>query len=94
MSLCSRYRDSVTSTWRTAFVLPLVSPVMSLSLLVTLAAAVVAFSAMPVLVPLVGASLPLLLAGWLVDRRLAGLEQRSPAAHTTEAVRHTEPAAA
>ena len=60
VALCSRYRDSVSSVWRTALVLPLVSPLMSLSLLATLAAAVVVFSALPVLVPLVGASLPLL----------------------------------
>lgn len=98
VSLCSRYRDSVTSVWRTAFVLPLVSPLMSLSVLATLAAAVVTFSAMPVLVPLVGASLPLLLSGWMVDRRLAGLEASQAGGATapkqTGTVRHTEPAAA
>ena len=70
VGLCSRYRDSLAAVWRTAFVLPLVSPLMSLSLLATLAAAVVIFSAVPVLVPLVGASLPMLLSGWLVGRRL------------------------
>ena len=82
VALCSRYRDSVSSVWRTALVLPLVSPLMSLSLLATLAAAVVVFSALPVLVPLVGASLPLLLSGWLVGRRLAALETaETPANH-------------
>lgn len=98
VSLCSRYRDSVNSVWRTAFALPLVSPLMGLSVLATLVAAVVIFAAMPVLVPLVGASLPLLLSGWVVDRRLAGLEasQAGGAAAPTppEAARHTEPAAA
>jgi uncharacterized membrane protein YesL len=74
VAVCSRYRDSVTRTWRTALMLPLVSPAMSLSLLVTLAAAAVVFSGATVLVPLVGASVPLLIAGWLVERRLAGLE--------------------
>jgi len=78
VALCSRYRDSVTSVWRTALVLPLVSPLMSLSLLATLAAAVVVFSALPALVPLVGASVPLLLSGWLVGRRLAVLETANP----------------
>ena len=78
VALCSRYRDSVTSVWRTALVLPLVSPLMSLSLLATLAAAVVIFSALPVLVPLVGVSLPVLLSGWLVGRRLAVLQTAHP----------------
>jgi uncharacterized membrane protein YesL len=76
--LCSRYRDPVRSTWRTAFVLPLVSPLMSLSLLATMAAAVVVFSGLPVLVPLVGAAVPLLLSGWLVGRRLAALKTADP----------------
>ncbi len=79
VAVCSRYQDSVTRTWRTAFVLPLVSPVMSISLLVTLVAVGVLFSGMTVLVPLVGASVPLLLSGWLVGRRLAGLESAYPA---------------
>jgi uncharacterized membrane protein YesL len=79
--LCSRYRDTVRSTWRTAFALPLASPVMTLSLLATLAAVVVVFSALPVLVPLVGVSLPLLLSGWLVGRRLAVLETAEPASN-------------
>ena len=84
--LCSRCRDSVGSIWRTAFVLPLVSPLMSLSLLATLAAAVVVFSALPVLVPLVGVSVPLLLSGWLVGRRLAALETADPAPAAVSAI--------
>jgi uncharacterized membrane protein YesL len=78
VALCSRYRDSVTSVWRTALVLPLVSPLMSLSMLATLTAAVVIFSALPVLLPLAGASLPLMLSGRLVGRRLAVLETADP----------------
>jgi uncharacterized membrane protein YesL len=73
VALCSRYRDTAAKTWRTALMLPLVSPAMSLSLLATLAAAAVVFSGMTVLVPLVGASVPLLISGWLVGKRLAGL---------------------
>lgn len=84
--LCSRYRDSVGGIWRTAFVLPLVSPLMSLSLLATLAAAVVVYSALPVLVPLVGVSVPLLLSGWLVRRRLAALETADPAPAAASAI--------
>ena len=78
VALCSRYRDSLARTWRTAFMLPLVSPAMSLSLLLTLAAAAVVFSGMTVLVPLIGASVPLLISGWLVGRRLGGLEPAGP----------------
>ncbi|MDQ0925576.1 putative membrane protein YesL [Pseudarthrobacter sp. W1I19] len=73
VALCSRYRDTAAKTWRTALMLPLVSPAMSLSLLATLAAITVVFSGMTVLVPLVGASVPLLISGWLVGKRLAGL---------------------
>ena len=97
VALCSRYRDSVAGIWRTAFVLPLVSPLMTLSLLATWAAAVVVFSALPVLVPLVGASLPLLLSGWLVGRRLAVLEAgdaAESAAAETATARTTTPATA
>jgi uncharacterized membrane protein YesL len=97
VSLCSRYRDSITSVWRTAFALPLVSPLMSLSVLATLVAGVVIFAAMPVLVPLVGASLPLLLSGWMVDRRLAVLEASqsggAAAPKQTGTARATAPAA-
>lgn len=78
VAVCSRYRDSLARTWRTAFMLPLVSPVMSLSLLLTLAAAAVVFSGMTMLVPLIGASVPLLISGWLVGRRLTGLEPAGP----------------
>jgi uncharacterized membrane protein YesL len=79
VAVCSRYRDSVARTWRTAFVLPLVSPVMSVSLLVSLVACAVIFSGMTVLLPLAGAAVPLLLSGWLVERRLSGLQQAEPA---------------
>jgi uncharacterized membrane protein YesL len=69
VAVCSRYRDTVIRTWRTAFLLPLVSVV----------AFAVVFSGMSVLVPLVGASVPLLVSGRLVGRRLAGLEAAEPA---------------
>jgi uncharacterized membrane protein YesL len=74
VAVCSRYRDSVSRTWRTAFMLPLVSPVMGISLLLSLVAFAVVFSGMTVLVPLVGFSVPLLISGWLVGRRLEALE--------------------
>ncbi|WP_457964664.1 DUF624 domain-containing protein [Arthrobacter sp. D1-29] len=75
VAICSRYRDSIVRTWRTAFVLPLVSPVMSISLLLSLLACAVIFSGTTVLLPLAGASVPLLLSGWLVERRLSTLQQ-------------------
>lgn len=78
VAVCSRYRDSVTRTWRTAFMLPLVSPVMGISLLLSLVAFAAVFSGMTVLVPLVGFSVPLLISGWLVGRRLEGLEPPVP----------------
>jgi len=74
VAVCSRYRDTVRRTWRLAFVLPLVSPLMAISLLLSLVAVAVVFSGISVLVPLIGASLPLLLSGWLVGRRLGTLE--------------------
>lgn len=74
ITICARYRDTARATWRYAFVLPLVSPAMSLSLIVGLGAVVIALMAFGVLVPLVGASAPLVIAGWLIDRRLAALD--------------------
>ncbi|WP_150307224.1 YesL family protein [Planctomonas psychrotolerans] len=85
VTVCSRYRDTVRGTWRYALVLPLVSPAMSAALLVCLAATAIALMAFGVLVPLVGASLPLLLAGWIVDYRLAALDPTHPSRPTTDA---------
>ncbi len=73
VAVCVRYRDTVVRTWRLALVLPLASPATGLGVLVTLAAAAAVFAAVPLLIPLAGASLPLLLTGWLLDRRLAEL---------------------
>ncbi|WP_341393071.1 YesL family protein [Arthrobacter sp. G119Y2] len=73
VSICVRYRDTVLRTWRLALVLPIASPVAGLGVLLTLAAAGSVFTAVPVLIPLAGASLPLLLTGWLLDRRLGEL---------------------
>lgn len=73
VSICSRYRASARATWRYAIVLPLVSPGLSISLLVSLGALAYALMAFGVLVPLVGASAPLFVAGWLIDARLSAL---------------------
>lgn len=74
VAVCSRYRDTVLRTWRLAFVLPIVSPLLSLSLLASVVALAVVFSGVSVLMPLIGASVPLLLSGWLVGRRLETFE--------------------
>lgn len=81
VAVCSRYRDSVSRTWRTAFLLPLVSPGTTLALLVSLVLLAGVFSGLAVLVPLIGASAPLLASGWLVERRLQRLAEpvRAPA---------------
>lgn len=73
VSICSRYRASARATWRYAIVLPLVSPGMSVSLIVSLGVLAYALMAFGVLVPLVGASVPLFVAGWIIDTRLARL---------------------
>lgn len=73
VAIGARYRDTVLRTWRLAFILPLASPAAGLGVILTLVAAAMLFIAVPVLLPLAGASLPLLLTGWLVNRRLAEL---------------------
>ncbi|POH57936.1 hypothetical protein C3B59_19290 [Cryobacterium zongtaii] len=77
--ICTRYRDSARSIWRYAFVLPFVSPLLSLSLILALGALTLALFQFGVLVPLIGASAPLFVAGWLIDHRLAALDAAHPA---------------
>ena len=79
ITICTRYRDSARSIWRYAFVLPFVSPLMSVSLILGLGALTVALFQFGVLIPLVGASAPLFLAGWIIDHRLAALDATHPA---------------
>jgi uncharacterized membrane protein YesL len=83
VTACASYRDTVMQTWRYAFVLPLVSPLMSLALLGSLGAASVLFAEFDVLIPLLGASLPLFVVGWLVEHRMAVLARRSAAERTS-----------
>ena len=78
VTICTRYRDSARAVWRYAFVLPLVSPVMSVSLIVSLTGLTLLFMKFGVLVPLIGASATILLACWLVDHRLATLDASHP----------------
>jgi uncharacterized membrane protein YesL len=74
VDVCTRYRDTVFRTWRLAFILPLASPVLGLSLIASYVALAIAFAGIHVLVPLIGASLPLLLSGWLIGRHMSALE--------------------
>ena len=70
-----RYDDApVTRTWRFVAVAPLLWPLTSLAVLAAFVVLAVTFSAVPVLVPLAGASVPLLISGWLVDQRLTRLD--------------------
>lgn len=75
-----RYQDSIGATIRYAAVLPFVSPVMVGALLLALGAMAFALVTLPMLVPLIGASVPLFVAGWFVDHRLAGLDPGHPRA--------------
>ncbi|MFP3786974.1 hypothetical protein SB769_37855, partial [Burkholderia sp. SIMBA_024] len=58
-----RYRDRILPTLRFAAGLPLASPVMTLSLVGSLAVIVASLLALPMLVPLVGVSVPLFVGG-------------------------------
>lgn len=80
LTLCTRYRAGAWATWRYAVVLSLTSPLMSLSLLISLGAMVLAFSAFGVLLPLLGAALPIFVATWFVDHRLARIDSGHPQA--------------
>lgn len=73
--ICSRHRDSVLRTWRYALVLPLASPGMTAAWLVSMTAVGVLLAGINALLPLVGASLPLLVSGMLVGYRLDRLTQ-------------------
>jgi len=79
ITICTRYRASARSIWRYAFVLPFVSPVLTVSLILSLGALALALFQFGVLLPLIGASAPLFLAGWLIDHRLAALDAAHPA---------------
>lgn len=73
--ICSRHRDTVLRTWRYALVLPLASPGMTIAWLVSLTAVAILLGGINALLPLVGASLPLLVSGILVGHRLDRLTQ-------------------
>lgn len=71
-----RYDEPAGRTWRFVVLAPLLGPLTSLVVLLTLAVLVLTFARFVVLVPLVGLSLPLLVSGWLVDQRLTRIDTR------------------
>lgn len=75
-----RYDETAGAVLRYAAVLPFTSPVMSLAMLLSLGAIGVAFALLPMLLPLVGATVPLFVAGWFVDHRLAAIDPDHPRA--------------
>lgn len=77
-TLLVRYRDTPVAVLRYAVTIPLTSPVTGAGVLVVLVAFVVIAGVFPVVVPLVGASLPLAIAVRLIDRRLATIDARDP----------------
>ena len=86
VTICTRYGDPAGAVLRYALTLPLASPVMSAAIVVSLAAIGFAFTYFGVLIPLVGASLPLFIATWFVDHRLARFDSRHPHAGDAHAL--------
>lgn len=80
LTIDARYQDGPLATLRYAAMLPLISPLMSAVMLVSLTALGAALALLPMLIPLVGFSVPLFVAGWFVDHRLAGLDPGHPRA--------------
>lgn len=75
-----RYRDRILPTLRFALGLPLASPLMALALAGTLAVIVACLLTLPMLIPILGLSVPLFVGGWFVDHRLAQLDSHHPRA--------------
>lgn len=68
--LLSRYADRPTAVLRFALLMPLTSPAMTAGVFVVLLAWAALASTVPLLLPLVGAAVPLAVAVRLIDRRL------------------------
>lgn len=75
-----RYDDGVRATLRFAIALPLTSPLMTVVMLVSLLTIAAVFAALPMLLPLFCGAVPLFVAGWFVDHRLAQLDPNHPRA--------------
>lgn len=77
-TLLARYDDAPMALLRYAVTVVLASPFTALGILVTAGAVAVITAVFPVALPLVGASLPLVIAARLVDHRLAKLDPQHP----------------
>lgn len=79
-TLLARYDDGPGALLRYAATIALASPLTALGVLITVGAVGVIALILPVVIPLVGVSLPLAIAVRLIDRRLAKLDSSHPAA--------------
>lgn len=79
ITLLVSYRDTPLAVLRYAVTLPLAAPLLGVGVLVVVIAFGVIAAIFPVVIPLVGASLPLAVAVRLVDHRLAAIDARHPA---------------
>jgi len=74
-----RYDVAPARAWRFLLTVPLIAPAGALGALGTVAVCAVLYLELPVLVPLVGVTLPLLNTGWFADRALDRLDARTGA---------------
>lgn len=82
VTLLVRYRDAPLAVLRYALPLVLSTPLTGIGVLVVLVAFAVIAAVFPVVIPLVGASLPLAVVVHMIDRRLAAIDARD--AETTD----------
>lgn len=80
VALLVRYRDTPLALLRYAVAVPLSSPMTAIGVLVALGAFGIIAAIFPVVIPLVGASLPLAVSVRLIDHRLAKIDPQHPAA--------------
>lgn len=80
VTLLVRYRDTPLALLRYAVTVPLSSPLTAIGVLIVLGAFGVIAVIFPVVIPLVGISLPLAVSVRLIDHRLARVDPQHPAA--------------
>lgn len=82
VTLLVRYRDAPLAVLRYALPLVFSTPLTGIGVLVVLVAFAVIAAVFPVVIPLVGASLPLAIVAHMIDRRLQAIDARD--AETTD----------
>jgi uncharacterized membrane protein YesL len=80
VTLLVRYRDTPLALLRYAVAVPLSSPMTAIGVMLALLAFGIIAAIFPVVIPLVGASLPLAVSVRLIDHRLAKNDPQHPAA--------------